>query len=64
MGQRYVLDFQTEELNFIVFLTFLRPLVGGNVPPKLGGWGSEQSYFHPLFGVHKPPKLGGWGSEQ
>ena len=64
MGQRYVLDFQTEELNFIVFLTFLRPLVGVHEPPKLGGWGSEQSYFHPLFGVHEPPKLGGWGSEQ
>ena len=37
MGQRYVLDFQTEELNFIVFWMFLHPLVGGDVPPNLGG---------------------------
>ena len=30
-------------------------------PPKLGGWGSEQSQT-PL--PPEPPKLGGWGSEQ
>ena len=29
--------------------------MGVHKPPKLGGWGSEQSYFHPLFGVHVPP---------
>ena len=33
-------------------------------PPKLGGWGSEQSNLRALVGVLAPPKLGGWGSEQ
>ena len=33
-------------------------------PPKLGGWGSEQSNLRALVGVLVPPKLGGWGSEQ
>ena len=32
-------------------------------PPKLGGWGSEQSNLRALVGVLVPPKLGGWGSE-
>ena len=33
-------------------------------PPKLGGWGSEQSNLRALVRVLVPPKLGGWGSEQ
>ena len=40
-----------------------RELVGSLAPPKLGGWGSEQSNLRALVGVLVPPKLGGWGSE-
>ena len=33
------------------------PLIGGYIPPKLGGWGVWTT-------MYAPPKLGGWGSEQ